>query len=374
MKKILLIYLFLLLTPSLCLAQRQGDNRSKVSVHDFKLLQERSVVTIDFVLEIGSKASVKNNTLTIIPVLTNGPTSMELQPVVVRGKRAQTLYERRFIASPRTAERLEEPQVITAHNGQKVRYHAVIPFAEWMPGSVLMLEGVDEGCCEAVRTNLGLVADRLIVPEADFIGTEEVVIPGPVLTTAEKLAKRFPFVKPAGSGENFSRAGLTVHFHLGKHVVDRNYRSNSQSLVDLLSVVAEIQRSDDSQIDRIVIAGFASPEGAYVHNMKLSERRAEAVREIIVRNTSLRPEVIEAYGGGEDWEGLRRLVEASHMPDKQEVLYIIDNVPIWDSYRMRGRESELMRLDSGVTYRYMARNFFPELREAAFITVYYKDK
>jgi hypothetical protein len=83
---------------------------------------------------------------------------------------------------------------------------------------------------------------------------------------------------------------------------------------------------------------------------------------------------IKVYGAGEDWDGLRDLVAASSMPGRDEVLRIIDTVPVWDAANRRGRESELMRLDGGDVYRDMVKILFPELREATFIIVYYRNK
>jgi outer membrane protein OmpA-like peptidoglycan-associated protein len=370
-KHIILTVAILLFTATSLSAQKNDDRRS-VKVSGFELLQERGQVTIDFTLTIGKKAASRGNTLSIIPVLTNGDLAKELTPVVVRGRRAQILYERRFIASPHTAG-ISEPEVITAENGESLEYKAVIPFEEWMPGATLLLDGVDEGCCSAERTGLGLIADNLMVPESNFLVEEKTILPGRELTTGEKLAELFPFVRPAGD-EHFSREGITIFFHQDRHNIDQEYRRNRQSLVDILSVVEELQKSESSDIDGIVIAGFASPEGRAAYNDRLSERRAEIVRKFIMDNSTLSYDRINIHIGGEDWEGLRELVAASNMEDRRAVLDIIDNVPVIGRNGQHGREAELMLLRSGATYKYMYDNFFPELREAAYITIYYKDK
>lgn len=364
---ILLICVLLLFTTAVASAQ---NNKQSVKVRNFELVQERQQVTIDFTLEIGSKAAAGANTLSILPVLANGNNKKELTPVVVRGRKAEILYRRRFIASSRTAD----PEVITAKNGESLNYHAVLPYEEWMAGSTLILDGVDEGCCSAVRTYLGTVADNLMVPESNFTIEKQITIPGRHLTTGERLAEKFPFVKFADGSENYSREGITVYFHQDKNNIDLGYRRNRQSLIDILSVVEELRNSNDSEVDRIVIAGFASPEGGADHNYRLSERRAETVRQFIYDNSGLQRNRLNIYTGGEDWEGLRLLVAASYMPEKQQVLNIIDNTPIWDARGLRGREAELMRLNGGTTYRYLYRNFFPELREASYITIYFKNK
>jgi hypothetical protein len=377
MKTIRIIAVLLLLALAHSPGLAQGDERRTVRVEDFELMRDGSSVMVDFSLRIGEKAARAGSTLTIIPVLTDGRERVEMQPVTVRGRRAEILYRRRFVASPRT---VETPGAIVAQNDSRVPYHATVPYAEWMHGAQLVLDGVDEGCCSAVHTNIGLVADELFVPReggaaAPVTRVEKVVVPGTEVTTGEMLARHFPFVKEEGSDMgDWRRTGLTVHFRQGKSEIERNYRHNSQSLVDLLSVIAEIERSGDSQVSRIVIAGFASPEGTYMHNLRLSERRAQAVNRIVTANSSIWPERVELYGGGEDWEGLRALVEASDMWEKWSVLDIIDNVPVWDTWGGYDRETELKRLNSGETYRYMLRTLYPELREAAFITVFYKNR
>jgi hypothetical protein len=75
--------------------------------------------------------------------------------------------------------------------------------------------------------------------------------------------------------------------------------------------------------------------------------------------------------GGEDWEGLRELVASSQMADKGIVLQIIDNVPLAEGNH--GREARLKELNGGASYRYMYDHLFPELREAAYITVYFRN-
>ena len=68
---------------------------------------------------------------------------------------------------------------------------------------------------------------------------------------------------------------------------------------------------------------------------------------------------------GEDWEKLRELVDASNLPEREEVLQIIDQVDIF-----KGREKLLMDLNGGITYRTMLKDFFPLLRRVEIIVEY----
>ncbi len=374
--KLILTALAVLVLSAPHVRAQRPDSRRTVTVRDFELVQDKQMVTVDFTLEVGTKATRSKNTLTVIPVLTAvkgaEKRSLELTPVVIWGRKAKILYDRRSIASPRTAQTLKQPDVMFGANGESVAYSVSFPFEEWMASSQLAIDGVYEGCCSADRRGLGVIAAGLMVPPEAFMVEETVVVPGRVLTTGEKLARIFPFVKPAGSAP--SRGGIIIYFHQGRHNIDQNYRNNRQKLIDILSVVEELRQSGDSEVEGVLIEGYASPEDTYDNNMGLSERRSREVRRYIYDNSPLDRSLVSIYRGGEDWDGLREMVAASDMPDKWEVIDIIDRVPIWDSSRGIGREGELMRLRGGEAYRFMYRYYFPELRNAAYITVFYKDK
>jgi hypothetical protein len=368
----------------LALIPASGVAQKEVRVENFRMTQSPSEVIVDFLLHVGKKIPATGSTLTLTPTLMNEMESVDFTPVVVRGRRAEILDRRSAIAAGRRAA-VSTPATIFVRKGESVKYRAVVPFEDWMPGAALVLKGESEGCTLAMQTLLGSMADDLLVPSDDFTVTEEVVIPGRPLSTAEKLARRFPFVQPAPADGVYddvpqsSRAlratgNLAIYVHQAKHNVIPDYRDNYRSLVDLLSVIEEIRRSDDSEVDRIVIMGFSSPEGTHELNLRLSERRAEAMRRVIERNSPEIAERMETYGGGEDWDGLRELVAASEMPSKEEVLRILDTTPTWDTANKRGRESELMKLQGGTVYRHMLRTMFSDLREATFIVVYYKNK
>lgn len=67
-------------------------------------------------------------------------------------------------------------------------------------------------------------------------------------------------------------------------------------------------------------------------------------------------------------------LEPSSLPNKREIIDIIENVPISDPVRNTSREGELKKLDGGRTYDYMLKNLFPDLRKASYIKVYYGNK
>lgn len=129
-----------------------------------------------------------------------------------------------------------------------------------------------------------------------------------------------------------------------------------------------LQESKTSRVVRVVIVGSASPEGTLAFNDRLAWNRAVALKDFLLRNTAFPADSMTLFNGSEDWRGLRRMVAASDLYEREEILRIIDNVPV-----KKGRELELMKLSGGRPYLYMLEHMFPELRNAAFIKVYYEN-
>ena len=218
------------------------------------------------------------------------------------------------------------------------------------------------------------------VPEVEI----RTVVVEEKISTGDKLAQSYPYITPyekfrePRDSEPLSveerKHAITVHFVQGSYVVSESYGDNRQALADIMSSIRILENSADSEVAAVVVAGFTSPEGNYEANQRLAARRAEAVKAYILNRSGVRSDQVSVYAGGIDWQGLRMLAEASDMPSRQAVLDIIDNTPVWDAQRQVGRHGELMRLGGGDPYRYMLREFFPKMRNAAYIKVYYRNK
>jgi Flp pilus assembly protein TadD len=114
--------------------------------------------------------------------------------------------------------------------------------------------------------------------------------------------------------------------------------------------------------------GFASPEGTLKFNTKLGEGRANTLREYILSQLpQLTEEQFNLINGIENWDGLRKMVAESDLNEKDAVLEIID------TKSGEARKNALKRLNNGTTYRYLLKNFYPQLRKACYIAVYYDE-
>ena len=211
----------------------------------------------------------------------------------------------------------------------------------------------------------------------------------PKLTTGDKLAQILPFISKATPIEfaqiteskdaialfkdDREQDMISVTFAQGKSNLDPNFENNRSELEKIKKYIQEIKDSDDSQITGIVIVGFASPEGRASYNKALAGQRAESMKKHL-ETYVVRPVPVKLFNEEINYQGLRKLVAASDMPSRDKVLDIIDNVPIWDAKKKVGRLGALQRLDGGVPYKYMYKEFFPQLRVATYVKVLYDNK
>jgi outer membrane protein OmpA-like peptidoglycan-associated protein len=390
MKKIYTISVVLLVWVGGLSAQ---SNAGSIRTGDIRMIRTGDDVTVSFLLEAGRRSTARaSHDLVIEPVLKNGVSQRPLPSVVVRGRRSRVIAARHELGG---GKRTREQSPMYMQAGESFEYTATLPYEEWMRGGELVFEGVSVGCCSSSEVDLGLVAGNVLYGEPRIeervVEIPEVVAP-PAVTTGEKLAARYPFVAPVEEYERLRAAfdggpdmvqgaigeirggSISIYFDQSVRVVDRNFGDNNRRLVELISAVRALASAPDSKIAMIVIAGFASPEGSPELNDRLAWDRAVAVKEFLTENSPVDGRAIRIFNGGADWAGLKKLVEESSIYRKQRIVDIIENTPVWDSRRGVGRRGELMRLDGGDPYRYMLTNFFPKLRQAAYIRVYYEPK
>ncbi|MDR0538260.1 MAG: hypothetical protein LBH04_09535 [Tannerellaceae bacterium] len=169
--------------------------------------------------------------------------------------------------------------------------------------------------------------------------------------------------------ETHGEGALTVYFEVGTSTINPAFLWNSRTLDELIMAVNELKRNNNDP--RVVIVGYSSPEGPADINQRLSVERSVSLQDYITSNTRLRSAEIATYGGGINWIGLKRLVAADNtLPDKQAILTILA-MPVWNSKTQTGRLTALMKLNDGAPYRFLMQNYFPQLRGAAFIKVFY---
>lgn len=156
-----------------------------------------------------------------------------------------------------------------------------------------------------------------------------------------------------------------IYYPVNKTRLYPDYMSNPHNLRVIREFLAESPR-----IDSIIIYSYASPEGPYSFNKKLSrERGLTAKRYLLSLVPSWREmpdSVFRLRPEAENWEGLREEVDFHyHEADRDEVLAILDS-DLSDAEK----KAALQRLNGRRSWRYIIRNIMPKLRYATWISVW----
>ncbi len=167
-----------------------------------------------------------------------------------------------------------------------------------------------------------------------------------------------------------------VYFRWDKSNYEDNYQSNAQAANKVYNLIKEI---GTERVDSVIVKAYASPEGAYGHNMDLSRRRAmefdRAVKEKMGLVGADIP--ISVLPGGEAWEQLRARVAADTVISataKQRTLALLDD----DSVPRDTKKWRMMHFYLGETrqegdvYHWLLLNHYVYLR-CLDIKIYYHD-
>ena len=300
-----------------------------------------------------TKTLKKRYKMVLTPYLYNGADTAWLPRTEIYGKiRYKRERQEQELAGNRTW-RLGSKQIM---DGESSSYAASVPYEKWLRTASLGMKRRIVGCtCDCSDGDSTLLADIPIY-----------VPPVPEVRTVEADPRLFKIVDVHRRWE-FREREMKVDFRVSRTELDANLYGNRRTLDEIVEVVRGLQARRDRHLSEIEIYGFASPEGHIDFNERLAEGRAEALREYIRQAVpELSDEQFRLVNGVENWDGLRRMVAGSQMPGREEVLAVIDSIPV-----EQGRKSRLMALRGGDAYRYMLREFFPLLRNACYVSVYY---
>lgn len=161
---------------------------------------------------------------------------------------------------------------------------------------------------------------------------------------------------------------VAVYFRMGRSHFDAAYENNGASMETFI----ESLRKATGSVDSVVVRGYVSPDGHYIHD-PLSQKRCDEVAEYITRQTGISPDIVKTEYIGVDWTLLRKLVsETPDVPAREEILDVIDNSPAWiynaSGKIIDGRNKRLMNIAGGRPYRWIKTNLFPEFRKAVAVS------
>ncbi|MDO5017498.1 MAG: OmpA family protein [Porphyromonas sp.] len=321
---------------------------------DFSLQNNRLSVAIDVALQDAEIASQATYIYTPVIVSNQTPESdrVELPPFMVVGKRRAMVLERRRRYGNRPRHTESEPAyTLVRVNGtpQKIAYVTETAYLPWMSDARLELRESVRGCASCDRGVAAAVyADRIVTPPYRPSYTVTMLQP-----EVERIKRR---------SDSFT---ATIAYPVNVAELRREYQNNSAVIGEIDQKVGAITANPDLTVTEVTIAGYASPEASAAYNKSLSERRAQALADYMGAKLGISRAAIRVTASGEDWAEARRLIEASDLPRRAEVLAIIDRETDPDA-----RDGEIRALDGGATYARLLTEIWPAIRRTVYTVAY----
>lgn len=326
-------------------------------------------VQVDFKMTIPPRTVGSDYVQRFTPVIKNGSDSVALDEIEIVGKRMQKIRRREEVL---TGKKYETAPYQTV-NGSEVQYEVTLPYEAWMGKSPVALDLLceREGCCKVIpMPGLAVCSDVRLRPPYTPVVVPVAVQP----SVAERLAQSEGVLFPATAYEPYSesmqvwrdKGALKVYFPLDGAELNRDYRDNGATLDKIVDILKQIYADDRSAVDKILIVGFASPEGPTRRNERLAGARAQVLKEYVNQYLTLPDSLYEVANGGEAWGELRDMLGASSLEDRDKMLHIIDNTP-----DLGRREWLLRQLNGGKSFGKLLQSVFSEQRNSGYMRVYY---
>lgn len=356
MIKDIIISILLCLTVASASATKSGQG---IEIENAKVEKNGEQLRVRFTVEVPKNAVNRNYKLTMLPVISKDGLSKELTPIVVESRRSKMIDYRNRVAL--------DTNVIRTGGGNTVEYEATIPYQQWMNGSMLRIDRKQTGCCTEQLQQPEILAANMVFVQPIVAHIEEVYVP----SAGDQSKMIVPKARQAERRWEFSKSDMIVDYEVAKTEINPSLYDNRQMLTELADAIRKRYTGKQESIKEIEITGYSSPEGTLEFNSRLAIERAVSLKDYLQREvTGLPDSLFKLENGGENWDGLRKLVEQSDMPHRSEVLRIIDNVPAEVNLKTNtSRKRSLMDLNGGRTWNDMLKNFFPQLRNACYVVV-----
>ncbi len=307
------------------------------------MTREKRAVTVSFDVdtEVGSIPSKRKEV--IVPYIYNGADTIWLDTMEVYGK---SRYMREKQIHHINGDREWELSGRQVMKGESYTYTDTIEVARWMAPAVLGLRRYIVGCADCTDPS-----DERVAKENLF------VMPNPIVEDATRYW-------------DFGQDALEIIFKVSKIEIDSTVFDNEITFGKILAAVDKIHSNPNFRIEKIQVSGYASPEGRPEFNTWLGENRAVALIDYIIEHRpdyGLTRETFEIVNGEENWIGLRKVLVASNMDRKDEVISIIDDASI----KGEAKKLKIKSMDGGRIWQKMLLEIYPHLRSARYLSVYY---
>ena len=310
-------------------------------------------VTLDMDIVLDSAKIRTQHTVMLTPVLVSSDGSKEFPfgTVIVDGRARHKVFMRKNALKDLNPQRDSALSIILRKNNseQEYAYLSSIPYDRAMLDGRLEIRECVRGCIDCGE------------------GDSTAVLESPVLEKfipQWKTSRIEPDPEPVKHREESRVARL--QFQWDKYDILENWQDNAAVLDTVTNSIALVKDKDYIVITGIYVAGYASPEGTWEYNIRLSRNRAQSFAEYIAGHNDVDTSLISVEWSGEDWDGFRHALQRSSFPKKDDVIGIIDTF----TEDRNECERRMMDILSREEYVWLLRNIYPYLRHCIYRVEY----
>lgn len=194
----------------------------------------------------------------------------------------------------------------------------------------------------------------------------DVKIADGVVSTAKLVVATAEEVKPQITADKFQRIiqemqEADIHFLIQQSTL-RNSELKSQEMQDLYTAIKDADTAENKAINKLEVAGYASPDGDVELNTNLADARQEKSQKYLQKQLKKAKvdATIESNITAEDWAGFQKAMEASNIQDKELVLRVLSMYTDPEE-----RETQIKNLSA--VYKTIAEEILPALRRSRLI-------
>jgi hypothetical protein len=218
----------------------------------------------------------------------------------------------------------------------------------------------------------GRGAHTTMMRRDSFPASSMTFVPDPWSRTQKPFEDMFNVRKTCWENESGGEDSLgmaVINYRAGSATVETNYMDNARALE--LMYRSLTNKDVLAKLDYIIVTSGSSPEGNTAANEKLAAKRSLAMKTYLVwKFPYLERDIIYTFSIGEDWSGLRNMVEEdTGTPYRDKILAALDAPTDSDAKR-----AALKSIGGGKAYGYIASRMLPKLRGATAATLHFKEE
>lgn len=347
-KTIIISFLLAILCPYVVSSADELSYLSFIGIEGVSVEKTGDKVELRMTVDMSALKIRTQHTIALIPVIVSkdGTREVAFPPVVLDGKTRSKVYQRaqRFssVALPPYHDG-NALDIIRRDNGspQEYDYFASVPYGRWMLDGRLELREEVHGCvnCEEGSSGIDLFS---VLPE---------------YRPEYRLGRIAP--EPEPYKERAESRTARLDFRQDSYRIRPEYRNNRAELDSIRNSITMVREDPALEITGIFITGYASPEATEAYNLRLSGNRSNALREYIISNWDIAPELMHSEGRGEDWDGfVKGLDECYRLAGLDRIKALIAEYPGQNDLC----ESRIQALEPSDIYTRLLNEVYPPLR------------